>query len=58
MPLVTLTAVALEMKYRDYTTRVCRGEVGALSDPLINEAQSAEKNGHPSSEHAPVVARR
>jgi hypothetical protein len=57
MPLVTLTAVALEMEHRDYTTRVCRGEVWAMSHPLINEAQEAAKNGHPSSEHAPVVAR-
>jgi hypothetical protein len=39
MPLVRLTPMALEMDHRDYTTRVCRGEVWALSHPLINEAQ-------------------
>jgi hypothetical protein len=42
MPLVTLTPVALEMEemdHRDYTNRVCRGEVWAMSYPLINEAQ-------------------
>jgi hypothetical protein len=39
MPLVTLTPVALEMEHRGSTNRVCRGEVWAMSHPLINEAQ-------------------
>jgi hypothetical protein len=43
MPLVTRTPVALEMDHRDSTNSVGRGEVWALSHPLINEAQEAEK---------------
>jgi hypothetical protein len=58
MPLVTLTPVALEMEHRGSTNSVCRGEGWALSDPLINEAQEAAKNEHPSPEHAPAAARR
>jgi hypothetical protein len=57
MPLVTLTPVALEMEHRGSTNSVWRGEVGALSDPPISVAQWAAKNGHPSSEHAPVAVR-
>jgi hypothetical protein len=57
MPLVTLAPVALEMEHRYLTNSLRRGEVWALSHPLINGAQGAEKKGHPVSEHALAAAR-